>query len=349
MLSRPSVGELPVGSRILVLGLVLGLLSGCGMVRNSMYKTTGNVMVGFAEEHQVPYTLGTDDIRMNCAMSEALTPMLMSFSRVTSTPDQVAIMVMSSAGMCAEAQAWDQELRYLRAIYGQNASEAEDALISQKRLNVLAAQRHYKAYQHFVTAYGEPGGECPDLDSDFEEMTYMLGMMAGLLALNNEIASTTGLGVPKNIAAKVARSAGCVDDDQWWGLPMGIRALVWSMLPGAEPVGESAEERMKVAVSKGEKAGVRLTHVMQALAYYNQNDTEGVRDVIRQHVKVKERKPSNPDFKMMDEMATNMLLALSDRMWTEATGHRTPVGGLGTFWDDKPDAPEELIDLDDIL
>jgi hypothetical protein len=337
-------------TRSLVVSVLVGLVSGCGVVRNAMYKTTGDVMVGFAQEHQVAYMMTTDDVRMNCAMAESLTPLLMSFSRVRATPDQVAIMVMSSAGMCAEAQAWEEELRYIRAIRQQNAIEAEDALISQKRLNILAAQRNFKAYEHMVTYFGEPGGqECPKLGSDFDELTYMLGMLAGLQALNNEITSTAGLGVPKNIAAKVERSTACLSDDKWWGMPGAVRALIWAMLPGAEPQGESYENRMKAAVAKGEKAGVRISHVMQALAYYNKGDTEALKNVIRQHVKVKERKAADPDYKMVDELATTMLTALSDKMWTEATGYRTPIGGLGTFWDDKKAAPAEAIDLDDIL
>lgn len=333
----------------LVALLMITLVSGCGVIRNAMYKTTGDVMVGFAQEHQVPYTLGTDDVRMNCAMAESLTPLLMSFSRVRPMPDQVAIMVMSSAGMCAEASSWEEELRYLRAIHKQDAIEAEDALITQKRLNILAAQRNFKAYQHMVTYFGEPGGDCPSLGSDFDELTYMLGMLAGLQALNNEITSTAGLGVPKNIAAKVERSTACLSDDKWWGMPTAVRSLIWAMLPGAEPQGESSEKRMDYAVKKGEKAGVRIAHVMQALAYFNKGDTEGVKGVIRQHVKVKERKAADPDYKMVDELATTMLTALSDRMWTEATGYRTPVGGLGTFWDDQKAAPAEAVDLDDIL
>lgn len=335
--------------RALVVSLALGLVSGCSVVRNAMYKTTGDVMVGFAQEHQVPYLFGTDDVRMNCAMSEALTPMLMSFSRVRATPDQIAIMVMSSAGMCAEGMAWEEELRYLRAVRSQDSAEAQDALISQKRFNILAAQRNYKAYQHLVTHFGEPGGDCPSLSSDFDQLTYLFGLVAGLQALNNEITSTAGLGVPKNIAAKAERATSCLNDDQLWGVPLAVRSLIWSMLPGAEPQGESAEKRMEAAVKKAEKAGVRLAHVMQALAFYNKGDTEAVKNVIRQHVKSKERKPSNPEFRMLDELSTTMLTALSDRMWTEATGYRTPVGGLGTFWDDRQSAPAETINLDDIL
>jgi len=39
---------------------------------------------------------------------------------------------------------------------------------------------------------------------------------------------------------------------------------------------------------------------------------------------------------------------VSDRLWTEATGSRTPVGGLGTFWDDAPKAVPSF-DIDDLL
>lgn len=335
--------------RLLVILSVLLLVQGCAQIRNEMYKTTGDVMVNFAAEHQVPFMMTKDDVRMNCAMSEALTPMVMSFSRVIPTPDQVGIMTMGSAGLCAEAQAREEELRYLRAIRSQDASNAEDALIVQKRFHKLAAQRNFVAYQHMLSAYGEPGGECPSLGTDFEELTYMLGLMAGLQALGNEIASGYSLDVPKNIAAKVERSTVCLSDDKWWGMPTAIRSLIWQMLPGAEPKGESAEKRMEYAVRKAEKAGVRLAHVMQAIGYLNKGNEEGLRDTLRLHVKSKERKDPNPEYRMMDEMATAMLMSISDRMWTEATGHRTPTGGLGTFWDDQREAPVDTIDLDDIL
>jgi hypothetical protein len=51
---------------------------------------------------------------------------------------------------------------------------------------------------------------------------------------------------------------------------------------------------------------------------------------------------------MLDIVATKQVLAVSDRLWTEATGSRTPIGGLGTFWDDQSPA-EEALDIDDLL
>src|SRR5690554_1780743 len=92
--------------------LVLPLisLSGCGVVNHMIYKTTGTVMTSYAKDHQVPYVLAGDDLEMNCSMAQALTPLLMSFSRVTHTPNQLAVVVYASAGMCAESQAWEEEL-----------------------------------------------------------------------------------------------------------------------------------------------------------------------------------------------------------------------------------------------
>lgn len=334
----------------LVMAVSLTSLGGCSVVNHMIYKTTGTVMTAYAETHQVPYVLASDDLEMNCAMAQALTPLLMSFSRVTHTPDKLGVMVYLSAGMCAESQAWEEELRYLRAVRGGNGQEAQDAQIAQKRFHILAAQRNYTGYNHLVAEFGEPGGQsCPDLDTDFDNFIWLAGMLAGLQALSNEMSSGTALGIPKNIAAKAERGAACLDDDKFWGVPMAIRATVWSMLPGATPQGEDPFVRLKLAAEKGEKAGVRLPHVLYAMAAMNQGNTALVRDVIRQHATAKAKKPADPERKLLDAIATQTLQAMSDRLWTEHTGHRTPVGGLGTFWDDRRQSSGETIDLDDIL
>ena len=39
--------------------------------------------------------------------------------------------------------------------------------------------------------------------------------------------------------------------------------------------------------------------------------------------------------------ATVIVQQLSDRLWTEATGHRTPANLFGTFWDDEEDAGDD--------
>lgn len=343
---KPLVGRL---ARTLILSSLF-VLGGCAGIKNIMYKTTGDVMTSYAQDHQVPYVMATDDLGMNCGMAEALTPMLMSFSRVMDAPHGLAVMVYASAGMCAESRAWEEELRYLRALRSGNAAEAQDAQTAQKRYHVLAAQRDFRAYQHLIEGYGEPGGEnCPELKTEFDSFIWMMGMIAGLQAMSNELAAGGGVGVPMNIAAKVERGASCLDDDQLWGMPLAIRATIWSMLPGAQPQGEDAFTRLKMAAAKGEQMGVRLPHVLYAMAAYNRGDMEQVKEIIRQHAAAKKKQPADPQRRLLDEIATSTLQAMSDRMWTEHTGHRTPVGGLGTFWDDRREPAGETIDLEGIL
>ncbi len=47
-------------------------------------------------------------------------------------------------------------------------------------------------------------------------------------------------------------------------------------------------------------------------------------------------------------MTRLQLRAISDRLWTAETGSRTPIGKLGTFWDDPKDAVE-MIEISDLL
>lgn len=338
-------------SWLLLLTAFFGL-SGCGAINNMMYKTTGDVMVGFAEKHTVPYVLSSDDLGMNCAMSEAMTPLLMSFGQVTTNPDELGVMMDLSAGNCEEQHAWKYEFEYMKALREQRPEEAQDAMIVEKRHYIIAAKRYYRAWKHLNAFYGDVGeeGKCPSFDNDQAEFIYMMGLLSGLEALNSEIQSTSDdTGVPQNIAAKVARAAGCLDDDKWWGVPMALRATVWAMLPGSQPQGEDAFQRLAAADKKGEEARVRLADVLHAIAAWNQNKTDMVKDIIRRHAKDERKIPPDPKWAMVDELATLNLQAVSDRLWIEHTGHRTPIGGLGTFWDDKKASSGEVIDLNSIM
>lgn len=325
------------------------ILSGCGVVNNMIYKTTGDVMQGFSRNHTVPYLLESEDLAMGCAMSEATAPLLMSFGRVTSEPDQLAVMLYLSAGGCAEEQAREHELASLGALRARNAEQAEDAMISQKRALSLAAKRYHRGWKHHNAFYGKPdAGECPGFDDDLGEFIYLAGLLSGLQALNAEIQSTSSIGVPKNIGSTVARATSCLENDKWWGAPMALRATVWSMIPGALPDGEDPFQRLDIADEQGEEAGVRISHVFHAIAAQNKGDHERLRSVIRSHAEAIDETPANEEWKFVDAMATQMIVAISDRMWMENTGHRTPTGKLGTFWDDEKETVETM-DLDDLL
>ncbi|ENO15450.2 hypothetical protein J057_08866 [Marinobacter nanhaiticus D15-8W] len=314
-----------------------------------MYKTTGDVMQGFSKEHTVPYLLQTGDLAMACAMSESVQPLLMSFGRVTTDPDQLAVMMSLQAGGCAEDRGREAELQSIAALRARNPEEAEDAIIRQKRYYALAAERYFKGWRHFKAYYGDPETEeCPDFDEDLDEFIYLAGLLSGLQALNAEIQSTAPIGVPKNVGSVAARATSCLDNEKWWGAPMGLRATVWAMIPGAQPEGEDAFERLDASDALGEAAGVRISHVFHVIAAWNKGDMERVRAVIRRHAEAIEKRPPADGWVLVDQLATHNILAISDKLWMENTGHRTPMGGLGTFWDDE--APTgEVIDLDSLL
>jgi len=85
-----------------------------------------------------------------------------------------------------------------------------------------------------------------------------------------------------------------------------------------------------------------LASALDALISYNNNEFDRVKDVIRDHAQSLKATPADEEFRMVDAMAKDMMMDISDRLWTEAIGSRTPLGAYGTFWDDKK--PELQLD-----
>lgn len=329
--------------RALLVAAILITMTGC----SSIYRTTGWFAYDYSESYAMPYVMKTDDTDMGCAMSEAMTPMLLSFSELTWSPDRLATTMYMQAGACAEAKANEEGLTYLRAYKAQNIAEAKDARIRQKRLFALAANRQYKGYKHLVSEFGEPGETCPDMDED-EEFFWMLGLVSGLQAVMSDVRGQGEVGVPKDIAMKSVRGSQCLDAKRWWGVPKAMQAAVWTMMPENAPEGVDPWQELVVASEMGGEVGVRLAQAMEVVVADGSGNQERLRDAIRRHAQsIKTTSPSK-DYQMLDTVATQQILAVSDRLWTEATGSRTPIGGLGTFWDDKSPA-EEALDIDDLL
>lgn len=328
---------------LFVLGF-LSLLSACTPV----YKSTGNVLIGYAEDQGVPYMLASNDVTLGCSMAEAFTPFLLSFSRVTTPPDQLAILFYLVAGNCIEAKAQEQELRYLRASFAKNASEAKDARITQQRLLEIAAQRQLAGYYSLIKAQAEPGGTCPEFDSDNAELYWLFGLLNGIQAILNDIASGGNIEVPLDIAAKVGRGASCLENQKWWGVPKAIQAAIWIVIPGNEAAGKNPHQELDNALTIASQQGMSISHVLAAQVFLGQGDITQVKQIIRDYNSVNWQEASNQEFTILNDVSRIQLQAISDRLWTEATGSRTPPGKLGTFWDDSQEAVE-IIDIDEIL
>lgn len=335
------------GFRLLAIVLLAStvFLGGC---TKQIFRMTAGITERFAEDYMLPYMMTTTDLRMSCAMAESMTPIMMTMKQFNPGLEKVTIMAMISAALCSQEIAFEKELEYQRALYTRNNTDAQDARIAMKRYYKEAAQRQYASYQRMVKFYGEPGGkECPRLLDDVEQLNYMVGLLAGLQAIYSDTQATSGL-VPRNIAAKVERAAACLDSEKWFGVPLAIRASIWTLLPGALPEGEDNWARLDEADKMGEEKKVRLAHVFHALAAHSKGDKQRVREIIKKHAEIAKNVPAEREYRQMDAMATAQLMALSDLMWTEAKGHRTPVGKFGKFWDERAKATN-AIDLDDIL
>lgn len=319
------------------------LLSACSLA----YKSTGDIMLGYAEDQGVPYMLASEDVALGCAMSEAFTPFLLSFSQVTSPPEHLAILFYLMAGNCSEFKAWDEELRYLRASHAKNSSEAQDARIAQQRFLHQAAHRQLTGYHYLTLAIAEPGGQCPDFASETEELYWLIGLVDGIQAIMNDIASGGSVDVPLDIAAKVGRGAGCLDHEKWWGVPGSIKAAIQATMPGSQQGGKGPLQNMDQAIQIGLQQGMLMPLILAAQVNLGLGNTQRVKEIIREFAQANQSQ-GNKTYKILNKVSTLQIQAISDRLWTEATGKRTPLGKLGTFWDDRNKAVE-TIDIDAIL
>lgn len=318
-------------------------LQGCTPV----YKTTGDILVSYGRAEMTPYILTYDDLDMACATGEAMTPFLVSFESVNANPTRLAVLTNSMAAVCAQQRALEQELRYIRAIQNGLVAEARDARTLQKRYSALAGARLYESYQRAIKAYGEASEEhCPRLRSDFDELVFLVGHLNGVQALLYDGAADNTLGLPRNIAAKSAIASRCLDNTKWWGAPAGIRASVWTILPMLAPENTDSWALLHKAAQQGYASGVRLSSALYAVSAYSADNQEELRRAIREFANNEQALDS--DYAMLNAITNFTVRSISDRMWTEATGERTPFGALGSFWDDVAE-PSTSIDIEDLL
>lgn len=331
----------PLNGRRLAVVLTLVALSGAGC-RGTLYSATGDVMSSYAVEYMVPEMMASDDVAMACEVGVSMGPFLMSFKRVTDDPNRAALVTLLSAGMCAEDQAWEAELASMRALR-QGAGEAsQDARIREQRAHTVAAKRFYAAYRRLEALWGPVGEQCPKLEEK-DELTYLLGLSSGLLALVHDRQSGGQAGVPMSIPPAVARAAACLPEGSWWGAPEALRAAIWTSVPGAAPEGSDPWAILQDAAKKGDAAHVRLARAFLAQAAAGAGKTDLLKEAIVDQAAALAAHPADPDYALLDRYGTLIVLHESDKLWTRETGHRTPAGAFGTF------ASEATPQVDDSL
>lgn len=331
--------------RIINLFVILVVIPGCSVID----RTSGHFIQGMANRQMSPYTLTTDDLEVACATAQGMQAMVLSFTRVGVSPDRVGILMNMMAGTCAEIEAQEDGLTYIRAFENENVNEARDARIREKRHYAVASTRNHRAWQYMVSRFGEPGGtECPILDED-DLFYWLVGNLSGIQAVLTDFRSEGQVGVSRDIVPKAVRGLQCLDDEDFWGLPNAAQATLAIMMPEDNAVAADSWQKFEVATSRASQQGVRLAHAMHVVAADTVEDSEQLRFAIRQHAASLGQYPVDPKYQLLDIVATSMTYAISDRLWTEATGARTPVGSLGKFWDDDIGSEKDEIDVVDLL
>lgn len=320
-------------------------MGGCALIESNVAGTTLSIL----EDGFTPPVLQIGDVEMVCNFSTVNAPLVGAARNFYGDPSLMETVLLSSAGVCAENQAIGEEMRYLRASRDKRSDEALDARIGQKRLLALAADRQYTSFSRMKTKLEQKyffkyGSSCPAFKRDFDEMVYLLGSVAGLQAMQNDIAAQQTVGVPTDTAPLVERAMNCLDNTKWWGAPQAARAVVWSIIPGAAD-GKDVKGTFDANMTLAESKGVRLAHVMAAVAAQSSDDQARLREVLKRFSAPKDFKASK-DYRLLDAIAQAQLQNISDRMWTQNAGTRTPLGSLGKFWDDKAGSD---IDADSFL
>ena len=330
------------GVAVLLLSL---FLSGCS--QHFIRDVAASGMVGFSHEYAAPWFLASEDTDVMCGMGEGLSAMTYPMGP---NADELVPMLSLASGMCADERSKEEELRYIRAMRRNDIETAQDARTLQKRWLALAAKRQYFGYQAGVRAWGEPGLACPKLTNRNDQMSYLMGLLLGLQAFQSDFA-LGGTLVPSDTVSKVMNGMNCISSDDFWGVPAAALSMTEIILANAGDDIAALEigyNKLKLASLVGEREGVRMVQALQASLFAMQGKEERVKQVIRDHVASKKDIPESVEFKIMDKMATRTIKLVSDKLWTQATGQRTPYGKLGTFWDDKP-VLESALDIDDLL
>ncbi|MEY1661199.1 hypothetical protein [Isoalcanivorax beigongshangi] len=306
------------------------VLSGCA----ALYPPLGWTLGAYAKGEVVPYVLDENDANVSaCGTGNGLTQLMASFGRVVKSPDYVLFYTDLLTGLCAEEQAYEADLRHWRARQQGQSVIARDELLQAQRWHALAAERRMKAVGALTRRYGELDERyCPRLRTRDDELTYMVGLVTVLQAVRSDLLSGAQVGVPRDLAMQAMRSSTCLDNEKWWGVPQAIRATVWSFVPGSAPDGADIWQAYRQAGAVAARHGATLPLTLFALGAGNQGRDNELREALRQAAAIRAAEVAPPEpYALVDFISRGQLLYLSDQIWIEQTGARTPAGALGTF------------------
>ncbi len=314
-----------------------------------------------------PGMLANGDVGMACASGGALSPPVIALGQRSGgakEPRKTAALTLIAAGMCSEREVWRVGLARDRLLYmfkhGGSPSlgtAMQDLSIVGQRFDREAALRNLQAYERVVDVYGAANrdGACPSGLHHYDQLLYLLGMTAGLLAVIHDIQALHSVNVSMSIPPRVAEGARCFDDERWWGLPSAIEASVAVSIPGQSDAKVQSWAALEAAALRGEDSGVWLARALHVQALASTSSTpESLWRAIQAHGAALRRGPAaaDSDYALLNAYASEMIRYQSDVLWIAATGSRTPIGMLGSRPPPPPGAErpgEDSVEEDDLL
>lgn len=319
--------------RRLAISLVCTALAGCSI---------GGLIDRATVKRLSPGALAEADVPQACALGRALSPVVLALGHgepARKQPRLATSLTLIAAGMCSELEIWETELASLRADYALKqgaprevqASLMKDLLYRERRHHAEAARRDSAAFQAAVGAFGAPTEQqdCPARLKPREELLYLLGLTAGLLAVIHDVHAEHAVGVSSGIPLQVARGAGCLDDAKWWGVPGALQAAVWASVPGSAPAGTDPWAQLARAADAGEAQGVWLARALQAQTALDAGKDDLHRAAIAAHATARAKGPGRESATLLNDYAARMVQHFADQIWTRDKGHRAPPGELG--------------------
>ena len=196
--------------------------------------------------------------------------------------------------------------------------------------------------------YGDPALGCPKFDDESDELAWFMGHLAGASSVQHDRAASAAVNIPLDVPLHAAKGIACLDDARWFGVPSALQASVWLSVPGATPEGVDPWETLEEATKHADASGVRLAYLLKAKAALGAGNVALAKTTIKAMATAQASQAAPEQWTLLDLTAKEQAQAISDRLWTEATGHRTPHQSFGQFWDDASDMVEDEGLLDDI-
>jgi len=311
----------------LILGFILHTFWGC---------LSHTHIDGFTLDNVVPVGMSQPDLGKACALGEGLNHPLRSLTK--ETPNKAMIIAETTAALCIDVDTMNADILADQYTYLKMPSQAMDSRIAAERLHSQAAYRYYLAYLYSNSAYGEIGEGCPVLQEK-DEAAYLIGLVAGTLAVIHNRLGGNKSGVPDVLLPKIARASACLDNTKWWYTPQALRAGVWAFVPGSGPESVDAWKHLQEAGELGEASGFRIAWGIHNLIAYLSGKEEQLAVGISAHAAAITERPIQGDWALLDEYGFRISRHMSDRIWAREKGYRTP--NFGT-WPIQAEKPEEV-------